>query len=102
MSSTASVREDIIYSLVICLPEPPVSFYEPLEISVGTKFHIEAMDPFTMVPLVVDKTNQATNFRRLHLLHYSDFFGLLWLPHVPSSPNLFDYHLLLHSGQSQT
>ncbi len=59
------------------------------------------MDPFTMVPLVVDKTDQATNFRHLHLLHYSDFFGLFWLPHVPGFPNLFDYHLLLHSGQFQ-
>ena len=101
MSSIASVREDIIQTLVTCLPEPLVPFYEPREVTIRTKFRIDAMDPFTMVSFVIYKTSQTTNFRHLHLLHYSDFFRLLWLPHVPGSPNLFDYHLLLHSGQSQ-
>ena len=86
----------------MCLPEPPVPFYEPREVAIGTEFHIDAMDPFTMVPLVVDKTNQATNFRHLHLLYYSDFFGLLWFPYMPGFPNLLDDHLLLHGGQSQS
>ena len=102
MSSIASIREDIIQSSIICLPEPPVPFYEPREVTIRTEFHVDAMDPFPMVSLVIDKTNQATNFRQLHLLHYSDFFGFLWLPFMPGFPNLFDHHLLSRSGQSQS